>query len=71
MLSNEIDNDEILQVVISYIQNGWPNIKSIEDEKVRKFYFRKDALEIVYEKCIMFNDRIVIPERLQKRILTQ
>lgn len=69
-LANETDNDNTLQTVIDYMENGWPNVKSIKDDKVRKFNSRKDALER-YEKCIMFNSRIVIPERLQKRILIQ
>ncbi|XP_058456623.1 uncharacterized protein K02A2.6-like [Malaya genurostris] len=61
----------ILQQVIKFINEGWPcNIKEIVNSDVQPFYIYRDVLEIV-KGCVMFSNRLMIPETYRKPILKQ
>ncbi|XP_017471605.1 PREDICTED: uncharacterized protein K02A2.6-like [Rhagoletis zephyria] len=55
------------QSVINALYNGWQ--QEIPQE-LRPFHARKDALSVIQD-CLMFHERIVIPEKLQTQILRQ
>ncbi|XP_053967934.1 uncharacterized protein K02A2.6-like [Anastrepha ludens] len=55
------------QAVINALSNGW---KQEIIPELQPFYARKDALSVIQE-CLMFHERIVIPKKLQPRILRQ
>ncbi|XP_054746090.1 uncharacterized protein K02A2.6-like [Anastrepha obliqua] len=55
------------QAVINALSNGW---KQEITPELQPFYARKDALSVIQE-CLMFHERIVIPKKLQPRILRQ
>ena len=59
--------DPLLQNVIQYLQNGWPSTVTGE---AKQLCSRKDALTMVGD-CLMFGNRVVIPEELRERVLTQ
>ena len=71
MIATETSKDPVLQSVVFHINEGWPNhSKAINDPVVQKFFIRRDSLLIV-QGCIMFGDRVVVPNRFRKRILQQ
>ncbi|XP_055584973.1 uncharacterized protein K02A2.6-like [Uranotaenia lowii] len=71
MISKQSAEDPTLQEVFNYIQNGWPeSAKTIADPTVRQFFSRRDSLQ-VFQDCIMFGDRVVVPALYRKRILRQ
>ncbi|XP_054746789.1 uncharacterized protein K02A2.6-like [Anastrepha obliqua] len=55
------------QAVINALSNGWKQEITTE---LQPLYARKDALSVIQE-CLMFHERIVIPKKLQLRILRQ
>lgn len=71
MIVKETSRDPVLQEVIQFINEGWPQTAAqIQDPAVRQFFARRDSLQIVQE-CIMFGDRVVVPARFRKRIIRQ
>ncbi|XP_055524749.1 uncharacterized protein K02A2.6-like [Wyeomyia smithii] len=71
MVATETSKDPVLQSVVFHINEGWPNhSKAINDPVVQQFFIRRDSLLIV-QGCIMFGDRVVVPNRFRKRILQQ
>ena len=60
--------DETISKVMKFVQNGWPEEKLLEDEKTKMFHRRKAELSIT-QNCLMFSDRVVIPEKYQKQIM--
>lgn len=71
MIAAETSRDPALQSVIFHINEGWPtHSKAIDDPFVQQFFARRDSLQVV-QNCIMFGDRVVVPERFRKRILQQ
>ncbi|XP_062703979.1 uncharacterized protein K02A2.6-like [Aedes albopictus] len=62
--------DSLLQQVIQYIDSSWPNSSRIADRNLKTFYSRRESLSVVNE-CVMMNDRVVIPECYQQRVLKQ
>ncbi|XP_055623399.1 uncharacterized protein K02A2.6-like [Toxorhynchites rutilus septentrionalis] len=71
MILAETKKDAVLQQVVGFINNGWPaNAKQISDHDVKKFFARRDGLQVV-DECVMFGDRIVVPFRFRKRIIRQ
>jgi transposase InsO family protein len=64
------EQDNIIGKIKSFVQQGWPDQKKMEamDEKIKLFHHRKSDLSIV-SGCLMFADRIVIPEIYHKKVL--
>jgi len=58
--------DPVLVQIKKFILNNWscPN----DDEHLKPFFCQRDDLTILKD-CIMYKSRVVVPERLQKRIL--
>ncbi|XP_058449437.1 uncharacterized protein K02A2.6-like [Malaya genurostris] len=51
--------------------NGWPTKKTcISDSQIQQLYLRRDALSVV-EECLMYGERVVIPQAYRKRVLQQ
>lgn len=57
--------DEFLQQIVSYLQNGWP--ERLERRYVDIFANHHD-LEII-EDCLLYQDRVVIPQIMQNKVL--
>ncbi|XP_055633484.1 uncharacterized protein K02A2.6-like [Toxorhynchites rutilus septentrionalis] len=71
MILAETMKDAVLQQVVGFINNSWPaNAKQITNPDVKKFFARRDGLQ-VDDECVMFGDRIVVPFRFRKRIIRQ
>lgn len=64
-IAEETKKDASLQKVMSFMLNGWP--KRIDKQFVDIFTNRND-LEVV-EECLLFQERVVIPQVLQGDIL--
>nr|CAD2171880.1 unnamed protein product [Meloidogyne enterolobii] len=63
----ETDNDIKLKTVIDYIRNNnWP--RKIEDSELKFWSTRRQNLQII-NGCILFADKVVIPAKLQRKIL--
>ncbi|XP_053698900.1 uncharacterized protein K02A2.6-like [Sabethes cyaneus] len=72
MIAEETARDDILQKVKEYIQNGWPQCKQriADSPEIQQFFARREALSVA-QQCLMYAERIVVPKKLQKRILQQ
>lgn len=64
-IAKEINHDKFLQSIISFMSHGWP--KSIDKQFVNVYANQQD-LEII-DECLLFQDRVVIPEKMQDEIL--
>ncbi|CAH8624689.1 unnamed protein product [Dicrocoelium dendriticum] len=60
--------DPILKKVTHFHRTSWP--RSCSSAEMQQFYQRRHSLSIV-DDCIMFSDRVVIPQALQQRVLRQ
>lgn len=58
-------SDDFLQSIKQYIKKGWPDRL---ERRFRDIYSHYQALEEV-DGCILFQDRVVIPESLKSKIL--
>ncbi|XP_055918537.1 uncharacterized protein K02A2.6-like [Eupeodes corollae] len=67
MVKSATKKSNLLQSVISQMNSGW---KFKNPPEMVPFYNRRDGLAVI-DGCLMFNDRIVIPFCLRKRILRQ
>ncbi|XP_049291417.1 uncharacterized protein K02A2.6-like [Anopheles funestus] len=61
--------DTLLRKLSHYVTDGWPRNASFGSELAR-FHHRKEGLSTV-DGCILFGERLVIPEKLRARCLTQ
>ncbi|XP_035890568.1 uncharacterized protein K02A2.6-like [Anopheles stephensi] len=61
--------DPLLRKVHKYVQDGWPHDDSFGAELAR-YHNRKESLSTV-EGCVLFGERVVIPEKLRSRCLVQ
>ncbi|XP_062715677.1 uncharacterized protein K02A2.6-like [Aedes albopictus] len=59
-----------LQTVSKHIREGWPNCSKDLPIAVQPYYHRRESLTIV-DGCIMFGDRVVVPDEFRRRILKQ
>lgn len=67
-LRDEINKDLTLKTVVRYILRGWP--KKVTDVKMRPYFLSRN--ELSYENgCIMRGHKILIPETLRPRILSE
>lgn len=65
LVGKETKNDLFLQQVITYLRKGWP--KKLEKQFVNIFANQHD-LEIM-DECLLFQDRVVVPQVMQDRVL--
>ena len=68
MVSDATVKDPLLQRVISCLQSHWP--EKISSSRLQQFYQRRESLSIL-DGCLLFSDRVVVPEELQKQVLHQ
>ncbi|CAH8452171.1 unnamed protein product [Schistosoma rodhaini] len=61
-------NDPVIKKTMNYVTNGWPSTEL--DGDMKQLYHRRDSLCVVNE-CLMFGDRVVVPESLRPRVLKQ
>lgn len=66
-IAMEIKRDKLLSKIYGYVMFGWP---SICEENEKPFYFRRNELYVEHG-CILYKYRIVIPQILQNKILTE
>ncbi|XP_055701767.1 uncharacterized protein K02A2.6-like [Phlebotomus papatasi] len=58
-----------LQKVIKFVQSGWPSAKkNITSSEVQSFFDLKNSLTLT-RTCLLYRDRLVIPQPLRKDIL--
>ncbi|XP_018396139.1 PREDICTED: uncharacterized protein K02A2.6-like [Cyphomyrmex costatus] len=60
--------DDILQKVINFTLNSWP--QKVDDSDLQPFFRRRNSLTVIQE-CLLFNDRVVIPQQFHQQILKQ
>lgn len=68
MVRAETEKDPILQQIMKFVKEGWP--QSTEDDDLKPCINRQLDISII-EGCLMYGDRVIIPKVLQKRILKQ
>ncbi|KXJ68629.1 hypothetical protein RP20_CCG002394 [Aedes albopictus] len=70
MIAEATSEDDTLRMVRDYIRKGWPSKATSEDPGVQQFFARRESL---YEaqKVLMYGDRVVIPKKLQQKVLHQ
>ena len=59
--------DAILSQVLQYTKNGWP--AAVDDPF--KVYFNKQQEIMVEGGCLLWGIRIIVPEKLQKKVLDE
>lgn len=64
------NSDKILKQVRIFLQKGWPNKEVIQDKELLQYFYRRESLSMS-QGCLMFSERIIIPEKLRKTILKQ
>ena len=69
-VARETRCDIILSKIISFIQNGWPADKKLVDFDVKPFFDKKFELS-VEAGCILWGLRVVVPAKLQTRVLEE
>ncbi|XP_058449020.1 uncharacterized protein K02A2.6-like [Malaya genurostris] len=69
-ITTETGVDGTLQQVIRHVHNGWPTKTCISDSQIQQFYLRRNALSVI-EGCLMYGERMVIPQAYRKRVLQQ
>ena len=69
-IKTETQVDEELQMLVRYINSGWPAKHSECSESIRKYFNFRDELSVV-DGLILKGNRIVIPAKLQDDALSQ
>ncbi|CAK1590402.1 unnamed protein product [Parnassius mnemosyne] len=60
--------DAVLQLVVNYVQNGWP--KKIVDSQLKPYHLCKTQLS--YEDgCLMRGHKVILPESLRSKVLLE
>ncbi|XP_044755014.1 uncharacterized protein K02A2.6-like [Coccinella septempunctata] len=68
MIQQETSKCRNLQTIIEYVQKDtWPRNVELNKE-LKSFYDRRDNLSVV-DGCLMFAERVVVPEIFKRRIL--
>lgn len=65
----ETENDTVLKKLKNVIIEGWPRNKNCLDDELRVYYRMKDEL-YVDDGIIFLNERILVPSKMQKQILS-
>ena len=61
--------DSVLQELVVYIRNGWPDVQHITGD-VRQYYSLRDKLT-VQDDIVLFGERLVIPQSMRQEIKTK
>ena len=69
-IKTETQVDEELQMLVRYINSGWPAKHSECSESIRKYFNFRDELSVV-DGLILKGNRIVIPAKFQDDALSQ
>ncbi|XP_055622803.1 uncharacterized protein K02A2.6-like [Toxorhynchites rutilus septentrionalis] len=71
-IADDTCEDQTLQKVMEFVQKGWPSeVKSLSGTpEVQQFFARRDSLYVAH-KVLMYSDRIVVPKKLQQKVLQQ
>lgn len=68
-IRKENESDSTFKAIKEYINGRWPDTqKDIKDETVKSFFARKESLSLVQD-CIMFMNRVVVPQKFRRSIL--
>lgn len=71
MVQKATQQCEVIQQVISYVNSTWPrSANDIDHPNVQSFFKRQQSLSVV-NNCLMFGERIVIPQVYQAKVLHQ
>ena len=70
MIVKATKNDETLQSIIQCINTGWPENNGNIHSLIVPYFNRKESLATT-NGCVMFNNRIVIPNPYHQKILKQ
>ncbi|XP_026527090.1 uncharacterized protein K02A2.6-like [Notechis scutatus] len=65
-IARETNKDKHLAQVLNWVEKGWP--EKDDDEQFRTFRNRQTKL-FTQKGCLLWGDRVVVPEKLQKRVL--
>ncbi|XP_039447993.1 uncharacterized protein K02A2.6-like [Culex pipiens pallens] len=69
MIAAATARDKVLKKVVQYLEGEWPaSASEIDNPDVKAFYHRKESLALT-QGCILFGQRVVVPETYRKRIL--
>jgi hypothetical protein len=66
-VANLTKRDKCLSRVLYWLRNGWPG-KSEEDYKI--YWQKRDELSM-YKDCILWGNRVVIPEKMRAKVLEE
>ena len=61
--------DSTLATALQYIKQGWPH-KDATDDPLKPYYDRREELS-VFDGCILWGNRVVVPRPHQKDVLSQ
>lgn len=67
-IATETESDPVLAKVKHHVLSGWP--KYIPEEALQPYMKRKFDLT-VEDGCVLWGFKVVIPERLQSRLLSE
>lgn len=70
MIVNATTNDDTLQKVIHHMNTEWPESSKHVESTILPYFNRKESLAIA-DGCLMFNNRIIIPDPYRQKILKQ
>ncbi|XP_063545731.1 uncharacterized protein K02A2.6-like [Cydia strobilella] len=65
-IASETKKDELLKKVVFFALHGWPSESN--DRTLMPYIQRKDAIS-VSKDCLLFSNRVIIPEKLQDQVL--
>ncbi|XP_047986521.1 uncharacterized protein K02A2.6-like [Leguminivora glycinivorella] len=66
-VANLTKKDKCLSKILYWIRNGWPG-KSEEEYKI--YWQKRDELSM-YKDCILWGNRVVIPEKMRGKVLEE
>ncbi|XP_035792094.1 uncharacterized protein K02A2.6-like [Anopheles albimanus] len=66
-VTQETCNDSVLQKAMNFTQKGWPK-KKITESELKQLQARSESLSI-FDGCLLFGERIVIPKSQRERCL--
>ncbi|XP_037931645.1 uncharacterized protein K02A2.6-like [Teleopsis dalmanni] len=68
MITYETAKDKVLAKILEYVTKGWPS--NCNNSELKAYFNRKNDICIV-DGCLMFGQRIIIPQIFRKRILKE
>ncbi|XP_037944411.1 uncharacterized protein K02A2.6-like [Teleopsis dalmanni] len=68
MITYETAKDKVLVKILEYVTEGWPS--NCNNSELKAYFNRKNDICIV-DGCLMFGQRIIIPQIFRKRILKE